>query len=173
MTMFSIRNQRSHMIMLFFVCFVIGYVVVTGVLWAVAGDGCGWHALTKRLSLLLLCPIAFAKIVAAGDLFIEKFVLHNDNLVTAKGGNLLVEILSLSLVVTWFWLYSRLAMYVHELLVQLDTSVFLLGILLLSFALYVCVSIVLMMLVVVIDAKTGSAFVSWMKWRISCGDGRR
>ena len=63
MTMFSIRNQRSHMIRPLFVCFVIGYVVVTGVLLAVAGDGCGWHALTKRLSLLLLCPIAFAKIV--------------------------------------------------------------------------------------------------------------
>ncbi len=173
MTMFSIRNQRSHMIRPLFVCFVIGYVVVTGVLLAVAGDGCGWHALTKRLSLLLLCPIAFAKIVAAGDLFIEKFVLHNNNLVMAKGGDLPVEVLSLSLDITWFWLYSRLAMCVHELLVQLDTSVFLLGIFRLSFALYVCVSIVFMVLVVVIDAKTGSAFASWMKWRISCGDGRR
>ena len=173
MTMFYTRNQRRHMIRLFFVCAAIGYVGVTGVLLAVAGDGCGWYALTKRLSLLVLCPIAFAKIVAAGDLFIEKFVLRNDNLATTNGGNLPVEVLSLSLDITWFWLYFRTAMYVHELLVQLDTSVFPLGILRLSFALYVCVSLVFMMLVVVSDAKTGSAFVSWMKWRISCGDGRR
>ena len=59
MTMFYTRNQRRHMIRLFFVCFVIGYVGVTGVLLAVAGDGCGWYALTKRLSLLVLCHIAF------------------------------------------------------------------------------------------------------------------
>lgn len=164
------NKMLISIIRLLLFCLAVSYIVVTGVFLCVIGKSCGWNELGWRISLFLLCPVAFAKIVAAGDVFIERFVLRNDNLTIINDGNLPIAILSLALDITWLCLYSRLVMGVHELIKQLGTSVLSYGILRLSFTLYVCVTIVLIVFVTVLDTKTGRVFVCWMKWRISCGD---
>ena len=61
------NKMLISIIRLLLFCLAVSYIVVTGVFLSVISKSCGWNELGWRISLLLLCPVAFAKMVAAGD----------------------------------------------------------------------------------------------------------
>ena len=87
------NKMLISIIRLLLFCLAVSYIVVTGVFLSAISKSCGWNELEWRISLLLLCPVAFAKMVAARDVFIERFVLRNDNLTIINDGNLPIAIL--------------------------------------------------------------------------------
>ena len=150
--------------MIAYIC-VFLHVVVNGVLLAIISNWYDWHDVGVRCAVFLLCPIAFARLVAAIDISRTKSICNEVLSMSGKADVTLSDKLrAIVLDFVWFYAHGRLMWAVYHLVggLSIEWRQYL-GALRLGIVAYGCSIAIVVLSVFILDVKFGNVFVLWLR----------
>ena len=142
---------------------IVFHVVVSGVLLAIISNWYGWNEFFGKVTLLLLCPIACGRLIAAGEIFKMKFI-NGDNLsILEKSNNIIPTLRAILIDFLWGLAHGQLILSTYDIVNSLPIDVMVLSVLRSCVVVYgSCVTLIILS-VAILDVQYGNVFVQWMK----------